>query len=93
MMKKKRPNPPVTEITGVTVSPKTNNLIIGAERQLNATVEPPEAPQDVTWDSDNDSIATIDTSGKVTAIGAGQVTIIVSAGDKSDTATINVTVE
>lgn len=85
------PEPPVTEITGVTVGPKTNNLEVGATRQLNATVEPTEAPQDVSYSSSDESIATVSEGGLVTAIGAGQATITVRAGEKSDTATVNVT--
>lgn len=88
---KKHPEPPVTEITGITVSPKTNNLEVGATRQLNATVEPAEAPQEIEWKSDDESVATVSEDGLVTAIGEGQVTITVTAGDKSDTATVNVT--
>ena len=91
--KRKRalPNPPVTEVTGITVSPKTNNLEIGATRQLNATVEPPEAPQEVSYSSSDELIATVSEDGLVTAIGEGQAIITVTAGDKSDTATVNVT--
>lgn len=91
MMKVSHPEPPVTEITGVTVSPKNNNLEIGATRQLNATVEPSEASREVSYSSTDESIATVSEGGLVTAISAGQATIAVSAGDKSDTATVNVT--
>lgn len=85
------PEPPVTEITGISISPKTNNLEVNAERQLNAIVEPSEAPQDVTWESDDESIATVDENGLVTAVGVGQATITVTANDVTDTATVNVT--
>jgi len=91
MKEKIHPNPPVTEIAGVTISLKTNNLEVGDERQLNSVVEPSEAPQDVSYSSSDNSIASVDESGLVTAIAAGQATITVSAGDKSDTAIVNVT--
>lgn len=91
MERKIHPNPPVTEITGVTINPKTNNLEVGKTRQLNATVEPSGASQDVHYSSDDESIVTVDASGLLTAVAAGQATITVSAGDKSDTATVNVT--
>lgn len=91
MTKRVHPNPPVTEITGIIVNPKTNNLEVGATRQLNATVEPSEVSQHAEWRSDNESIASVSENGLVTAVGAGQATITVTAGDKSDTATVNVT--
>lgn len=90
MTKRVHPNPPVTEITGVTVSPKNNNLEVGAERQLTTIVEPENAPQDVIWESNDTGVAVIDENGLVTAIGAGQATITVTAGNAVDTATVNV---
>src|SRR5699024_9669573 len=78
-------------VTGVTVSPKTNNLEVGGTRTLNATVEPSTAKQDVTWSSDNDEVATVSSDGTVTAIAEGEATITVTAEGKTDTATVNVT--
>ncbi len=79
-----------SDVEAVTVSPKTNNLEVGATRQLNATVEPSTAKQDVTFKSDNDEVVTVNTGGLVTAIGAGETTITVTADGKTDTATVNV---
>lgn len=78
-------------VASVAVSPKTNNLEVGATRQLNATVEPSTAKQDVTWSSDDKAIATVDANGKVTAVSEGQATITASAESETDTATVNVT--
>ena len=80
-----------SDVASVAVSPKTNNLETGATRQLNATVEPSTAKQDVTYTSDNDAVATVDSSGLVTAVAEGKATITVKAEDKTDTATVNVT--
>ena len=82
------------KVTGVTVAPKTNNLEIGATRQLNATIEPDNATnKKVTYESDNDEVATVNSSGLVTAIGEGKATITVKTvdGNHTDTATVNVT--
>lgn len=78
-------------VESVSVSPKTNNLNVDATRQLNVTVEPSTAPQNVTWSSSDDEVATV-SDGLVTAIGSGTATITATAGDVSDTATVNVTV-
>ena len=82
------------KVTGVTVAPKTNNLEIGATRQLNATIEPDNATnKKVTYESDDEAIAKVNASGLITAIGAGTATITVKTvdGNHTDTATVNVT--
>ncbi len=81
-------------VTGVTVSPKTNNLETGSTRQLNATVEPSNATnKSVTFTSTDDAVATVSSSGLVTAVAEGTATITVTTddGDHTDTATVNVT--
>lgn len=80
-----------SDVESVAVLPKTNNLEVGATRQLNATVEPSTAKKDVNYSSSDDGIATVNSSGLVTAVGEGQATITVTAEGKSDTATVNVT--
>ena len=45
----------------------------------------------MTWTSDNPAVATIDATGKVTAVAEGEATITAKAGDK--TATCKVTVK
>ena len=51
---------------------------------LTATVEPDNATnKNVNWKSSDTSIATVDASGKVTAISAGSATITVTAADGS----------
>lgn len=77
----------------VEVSPKTNNLEIGATRNLTATVTPETAKQTVKWSSSNNDIATVDNNGKVTAVGAGVAEITATSTEKTDvtgTATVNV---
>ena len=79
-------------VTGVTIAPKTNNLEVGATRQLNATVEPSNATnKSVAYTSDNEAIATVDANGLVTAIAEGTATITATVDGKTDTATVNVT--
>lgn len=79
-------------MTGVTVAPKTNNLEVGATRQLNTTIEPSNAEYEViNYTSDDEGIATVDEHGLVTAIGEGTTTITVEVDGHEDTATVNVT--
>lgn len=81
-------------VTGVTIAPKTNNLEVGATRQLNITIEPSNATnQSVTFESSDNRVATVDDNGLVTAISEGiaDITVTTNDGGHTDTATINVT--
>ena len=61
--------------------------------QLTATVAPQNATKkSVTWTSSNPDVATVDTTGKVTGIGAGATTITATAGQKSATCEVTVVV-
>ena len=79
-------------VTGVTVSPDTLDLTVGASSTLTATVAPDNATnKNVTWSSDN-ACATVDANGKVTAVSAGTATITATTvdGGKTDTCTVTV---
>jgi len=85
--------PQPTPVESVSVSPTTASLIIGATRQLTATVTPSDATtQTVAWSSSAPSVATVSSSGLVTAVSAGTATITVTTTDGSFTATCAVTV-
>ena len=89
-------NEPATiSVTGVSLDKDSLNLYVGGNETLTATVQPDNADnKDVTWKSNNESVATVDTSGKVTAVGAGTATITATAADGSGkTAACTVTVE
>ena len=76
----------------VALSPSTLNLKEDETGTLTATVEPSNATnKNVTWESSNTSVATVDATGEVTAIGAGTATITATADGKSATCTVTVT--
>jgi pectate lyase len=80
-------------VTGVSVSPTTESINIGTSMQLSATVYPYNAlNKNVSWESDNSSVATVNTSGLVTSVAKGSATITVTTEDGSFTATSNITV-
>ena len=63
--------------TAVTITAENglSEIEAGKTLQLSAAVTPSNASQEVTWTSSSDSIATVDPTGKVTAVAQGNVTI------------------
>lgn len=81
-------------VTGVTVSPASTSIAVDATQQLTATISPSNATnKNVTWSSDATSVATVSSTGLVTAKAAGTATITVtSAADSTKKATATITV-
>lgn len=67
--------------TGITLDKQKVALAGAATEQLKAAVIPAEANQTVVWKSSNESVATVDQTGKVTAVSKGAATITVSTED------------
>ena len=81
-------------VSGVTVSPKEITLKPGDSKMLTATVKPEEAGNNhVTWNSDKESIAKVDTEGKVTAVDEGEAIITAQTDDGGYTDTCKVIVK
>jgi len=84
-----------TLVTGIILNPETMTLARqGASSAFVVTIQPSGVTNDVlTWTSNNTSVATVNTNGMVTAVGAGTTTITASATDGSNvsrTATVRV---
>ncbi len=82
------------KVTGVSLSPDILTLDVGESSTLTATITPDNATdKSVTWESSASGVATVDTSGKVTAVSVGTATITATAADGSgEKATCSVTV-
>lgn len=80
--------------TGITLSTYNANIYPGGELQLTATVTPSNATNKaVTWKSSNTNVATVNSSGKVTAIVPGTAAITATTADGSNlSANCNITV-
>lgn len=79
--------------TGITLNKTTDELVVGDTDTLIAAVTPDDiASKGVTWSSSDSSVASVDkTTGKVTAVSAGTVTITATTIDgKTQACTINV---
>ncbi len=78
--------------TGITLDKTTLNMQLEETAQLSATVKPDNVTNSsVTWSSSDTKVATVDNTGKVTAVGTGTATITASTHNgKTATCTVNV---
>ena len=84
---------PTIPVTGVTLNKTSLGLTVGGSERLTATVTPSDATdKSVTWTSSNTAVATVDSSGTVTAVSTGTAAITVTTADGTKTATCAVTV-
>ena len=80
-------------VTGVTLNQTELMLDLGDTATLIATVEPDSATnKNVTWISNNTSVATVNGNGLITAIDKGDATITVTTEDGKKTTTCLITV-
>lgn len=75
-------------VTAVSLTPDATTLAVAGTQQLTANVAPTDASnQDVSFSSDNVSVATVTATGLVTTISEGTATITVTTDDGGFTAT------
>ena len=72
------------EVTGVSLNKTSLSLSEGESEKLTATVSPSTAIyKSVSWATNNESVAKVDQTGKVTAVSKGTATITATAKDGS----------
>ncbi len=80
-------------VTGVTLTPTSATVNAGSTRQLAVTVNPSNAAnKNVSYSSSNGSVATVNSTGLVTAVSSGTATITVTTQDGNKTAACTITV-
>lgn len=83
----------VVAVTSVELNKNELALEKGKSETLVATVNPSDATdKTVTWSSSETSVATIDSDGKVTAVGGGNTVITAKAGNQQALCNVMVTV-
>lgn len=80
---------PITP-TGIGVSPSEITLDVDEELSLIATLSPKGATGEITYESSDTSVATVDTNGKVKAKATGTATITATCGTYTDTCSVTV---
>ena len=80
-------------VNTVTFQANAASLRTGENFTFNATIAPADATErTLTWTSNNTAVATVDSQGRVTAVGAGTATITATAtNNRTATATVTVT--
>lgn len=80
-------------VTGVSTTPATTSVAVGATRQLTANVSPSDATnKSGVWASSDTSKATVNQNGLVTGVAAGSVNITFTTNDGSFVGTTATTV-
>ena len=84
----------VVPMESIELNKKETNIAKGATEKLTVTINPIDTTdsKDVKWTSENPSIATVDNNGEVTAVSAGQTTIVATVGEFTARTIVNVTV-
>jgi len=82
------------EVKSVKLNASAKNLYVGSTTTLTATVSPSNASDKaVTWKSSDTSVATVNSSGRVTGKSPGKATITVKTRSGGKTATCEITVK
>ena len=76
--------------TGITLNKSELTLTAGESASLTATVTPEGSTDTVVWSSSKPAVATVDATGKVTAVAPGEAIITAKAGTKTATCTVKV---
>ena len=79
-----------TPATGISLNKDELTLTAGATETLTATVTPSDTTDTVAWSSNKPEVATVDSTGKVTAVAPGEATITAKAGEKSASCAVTV---
>jgi len=80
-------------VSGVSLNKTSAGLLVGGTETFYATIAPSNATnKNLTWSSGNPAVATVSTSGLVTAVAEGTAAITVTTEDSGKTATCTVTV-
>jgi hypothetical protein len=82
-------NPESVKVNSISVQPASATIDVGRTVQLTATARPKKTTS-FTWTSSNGSVATVSSTGLVTAVSAGTVTITAAAGGATGRSTITV---
>ena len=78
-------------ITGIGNLPEeTTQMVIGDTLKLGAEKKPSDATDNLTYESSDEQVATVDENGVITALAKGEITITIKGDDVAKTITVNI---
>jgi hypothetical protein len=81
----------VIDVLSITLSQAEAEMTVGEKATIIATIKPDNATdKTVTWSSSDESVATVNSMGIITAISGGQAAITASAGNKTASCLVSV---
>lgn len=80
----------IIPVEAVELSCDSLRLFIGEGNTVTATITSDGTGASIEWSSDNEAVASVDSSGNITAIAEGEATITATAGGKSASLTVSV---
>ncbi len=84
--------PKFIAVESITLEPEPLELEVGQSAVVKATVLPEDATdKTLSWESSNEAVATVDQTGKVTALKAGETILTVKAGNITEWGHVTVT--
>lgn len=87
-------NPPPATVASISLTPDSSDVVVRGSGQLAATTRDASGAtlsgRTVSWSSSSDAIATVNSSGLVTAVSSGTVTITATSEGKSASARVRI---
>lgn len=78
-------------ITGIDNLPgETTQMVIGDTLELGTVKKPADATDNLTYESSDEQVATVDENGVITALAKGEITITIKGDDIVKTITVNI---
>ena len=85
---------PIVNVESVSLDRKIISMKVGENETLTATINPNDATnKNLIWDSNNESVLTVDQSGRIAAVSSGSSDITATSIDGNKTDICKVTVE
>ena len=81
------------DCNSITLSETIITLTDKSQHDITATVTPENCTYEVSWNSENDGVVTIDNGGHMTAIANGTTNIVATCGSKSASCSVTVSLE
>ncbi len=84
------PNIPDVEVESLSIEPSQLTLVLGESSRLEIIYTPAHVEPDITWESSDESVVSVDVRGVVSAVGTGEALVIAKANNLSAVCSVTV---